>query len=90
MIMDDKKYKEALEKGQAFKKHLLENNLIVYANEMDYIFPELNMSEDERIRNVLVEYFKGYKEEGTIGSETFNGIPTDKILAWLDKQGETK
>jgi hypothetical protein len=44
-------------------------------------------SEDEKIRKILVGFFKGYKEEGTIGAETFNGIPTDNILAWLEKQG---
>ena len=47
-------------------------------------------SEDEKIRKVLVGFFKGYKEEGTIGSETFNGIPTDNILTWLEEQGKCK
>jgi len=45
-------------------------------------------SEDEKIRKILVGFFKGYKEEGTIGAETFNGIPTDNILAWLEKQSK--
>ena len=45
-------------------------------------------SEDERIRKIIVGFFKGYKEEGTCGSETFNGIPTDNILAWLEKQSK--
>ena len=45
-------------------------------------------SEDEKIRKILVGFFKGYKEEDTIGSETFNGIPTDNILAWLEKQSK--
>lgn len=40
-------------------------------------------SEDEKIRKMLVKCFKGYK-----GSETFNGIPTDNILAWLERQGK--
>lgn len=55
---------------------------------VDNAEPKLNESEDEKIRKVLVGYFKGYKEVGTIGAETFNGIPTDNILAWLEKQGE--
>jgi len=54
---------------------------------VDNAEPKLNESEDEKIRKVLVGYFKGYKEVGTIGAETFNGIPTDNILAWLEKQG---
>ena len=49
--------------------------------------PELTESEDERIRKVLVEFFKSYKEQSTCGAETFNGISTDNILTWLEKQG---
>ena len=55
---------------------------------LEYIFPELKESEEENVRKVLVGYFKSYKEIGTIGAETFNGIPTDNIIAWLEKQGE--
>ena len=56
----------------------------------EVIFPELKESEDEKIRKVLVGWFKSYKEEGTCGAETFNGIPTDDIIAWFEKQGEQK
>lgn len=58
--------------------------------EKKYKEPELAESEDEKVRKVLVGFFKSYKEQGTCGAETFNGIPTDKILAWLEKQGEQK
>lgn len=54
------------------------------------IFPELKESEDEQIRKVLVGWFKRYKEQDTCGSEMFNGIPTDNILTWLEKQVEQK
>ena len=53
-------------------------------------FPELKEREDERIRKVLVDFFKSYKEQGTCGAETFNGISTSNILSWLEKQGEQK
>lgn len=53
----------------------------------EVIFPELRESDDEKIRKVLINYFNRYKEQDTIGIETFNGIPTDNILAWLEKQG---
>ena len=43
-------------------------------------------SEDEKIRKKLVEYFKGYKEHS--GFETLNEIPTNDILAWLEKQSK--
>jgi len=54
------------------------------------IFPELDEPEDEKIRKVLIGFFKNYKEQGTIGAEIFNEILTDKILVWLEKQGEKK
>ena len=37
--------------------------------------------EDEKIRNWLIEYFHQYKEDG---------FKTDKLLSWLEKQGEHK
>lgn len=68
--------KEALESGSYDRETI------------EYIFPELKESEDERIKKVLIGWFKRYKEEDICGSEMFNGIPTDNILAWLEKQGE--
>ena len=55
---------------------------------LETLFPELSESEDEKVRKILFEFFKNYKEQDTCGSETFNGIPTDNILAWLEKQGK--
>jgi hypothetical protein len=57
---------------------------------LERIFPELKESENEKIRKVLVDYFKRYKEHEECGIKTFYGIPTDDILAWLEKQGEQK
>lgn len=79
-------YKEKLEEAKKLyesanddQKHVLES-----------LFPELKESEDEQIRKVLVGWFKRYKEQDTCGSEMFNGIPTDNILTWLEKQVEQK
>lgn len=55
---------------------------------LEDIFPELKESEDERIRKVLIDYFNRYKEQEECGVKTFYGIPTDNILAWLEKQGQ--
>ena len=57
---------------------------------IEEIFPELKENESERIRKVLIDYFQAYKEKEERGITTFNGIPTDNILAWLEKQGEKK
>jgi hypothetical protein len=53
-------------------------------------FPELKENDDERIKNVLIDYFNRYKEQEECGVKTFYGIPTDNIIAWLEKQGEQK
>lgn len=41
--------------------------------------------DDEKIRKILVDFFQAYRE---VGITIFNRIPTDNILAWLEKQGE--
>ena len=43
-------------------------------------------SEDEKIRKVLIDYFKRYKEQEECGVKKFYGIATNNILAWLEKQ----
>jgi len=52
-------------------------------NVMTRVFPELKMSEDERIRKELIDYFSA-----SHATDTFRGIPFDKVVAWLEKQGE--
>ena len=51
-----------------------------------YIFPELKESEDERVRNKLIEFFKGYSPD----EEWWGNITQEDILAWFEKQGEQK
>lgn len=55
----------------------------------DEIIPDKNdvRDEDEKIKKVLIDYFNRYKEQEECGINTFFGIPTDNILAWLEKQG---
>lgn len=54
------------------------------------VFPELKKSEDEKIKETLIDYFKTYKKQEEFGIKTFFGIPTNNILAWLERQGEKK
>ena len=86
-----KKFEDFLDKMRG----LLDNakkqgHIIVRVEDIENTFPELKESGDEQIRKVLVGWFKRYKEQDTCGSEMFNGIPTDNILTWLEKQGEQK
>ena len=82
----EKAYKEALERAREFQKS--KDGLCVLTAES--IFPELAESEDERIKETLIDYFKIYKKQEECGIKTFFGIPTDNIIAWLEKQGEKK
>ena len=45
---------------------------------------ELKESEDERVRNKLIKFFKGYSPD----KEWWGNITQEDILAWLEKQGE--
>ena len=50
---------------------------------MEYIFPELKESEDEKIKKDIIRVFKG---EISFTSEKEN----EKYIAWLEKQGKQK
>ena len=69
----EKKYKEALERAKQFSEtpYLEDSKGIV-----EYIFPELQESEDERIRKSLIDMLKN-DEKCYL-----------KEIAWLEKQGE--
>lgn len=75
----EKKYKEALEKARQFSERPLEEDS---SSIVEYIFPELADSEDERIRKALIRFHKS-----TIDVD---GIKSEDIIAWLKKQGEQK
>lgn len=86
-------YDEALERGRKLKKTCDSTAVIGWC---EYLFPELKENEDEKIRKELislVENWKIYNPNSpfdecpiyTSDKETIN-----KIIAWLEKQGEQK
>ena len=79
----EQKYKDALERAKIFKGHLLEIDEKDYADEMEYIFPELRESEDDGIRKAILSGMNFLKFQGR---ETFGGIAIDDCIAWLKKQ----
>ena len=83
----EKAYKEALKRAKAILK--VADNRQESLDYVSTIFPELRESEDEKVRKVLIDYFNRYKEQEECGVKTFYGIPTDNILAWLEKQKDT-
>jgi len=83
-----KAYDEVIEKfAVILNLNTVKESGTIFADDVRKILPELN--EDERIREVLIGYFKKYKVQEACGVKTFYGIPTNNILAWLEKQGDT-
>ena len=78
----EKKYKEALSKAKDMLSYKE-----VRREDMEYLFPELKESEDERIRTFLNHTFTAqYLCKDKLGK--WHGEPVANILAWLEKQGD--
>lgn len=78
----EKRYKEALERAETLIEKLESTHIkgFIY-----HIFPELQESEDERIRKTLIELVRCNERSGYF---SLNNIETSLIIAWLEKQGE--
>ena len=50
---------------------------------LEYLFPELKESEDERIRKAIIGHIKGLHFY-----DAYYGVTPDEMLAWLKKQGD--
>jgi len=75
------KYEQALERA----KKLYEQGTITES--LGYVFPELQESKDERIRNFLIDFIKIC----TWTEKKDQGWPSrEDCLAWLEKQSEKK
>ena len=76
----EQKYKKALERArEELGSGCFDRGTI------EYIFPELKESEDERIRQAIIDTLKGYRNLGST-----NGVLKENMIAWLEKQGEQK
>lgn len=73
----EKKYKEALLKA----KDMLSYKEI-RREDMEYLFPELEESDDEKLRKTTIAFLKEYAEKGYE-----NAV---ECIDWLEKQGEQK
>lgn len=83
----DKSYSEALEAAKKFKESFTIGKSYRAKDIREVfntIFPELKESEDEKIRNTLIRFFKdNYSNEAGL----YDGeVTVGKALAWLDKQ----
>ena len=82
-----KAYDEAIERANDILKGY--NPKEASKATINYIFPELAQSEDERIRKTLIENFKffggDYLETSKWGKD--DDLLVTDIIAWLEKQG---
>ena len=95
-----KRYDEAIEKLRSLHDDYdTVSTLIDIKEELENIFPELAESEDERIKEWLINLVKGHIEwlEDRIKEQLSNGqvygselVKAKNSLAWLEKQCEQK
>ena len=60
-----------------------QGHIIIRVEDLENAFPELKESNDERIRNALIDLIKSKEEDGYM---VINNFSTGSILAWLEKQ----
>ena len=78
-----KAYDEVLERARKIHEY---SSDLAEIKRMEYIFPELAESEDERIRKYLIDCVTRTIPE----ADAFKEISKEQILAWLEKQGQVK
>ena len=69
-----KAYDEAIKRARQFSEHPLQEDS---DSIVEYIFPELKESEDEKVRKEIVRFIQMEVEDEIVGN---------KWLAWLEKQ----
>lgn len=84
----EKKYKEALERAKEKRDEYkrLDGEKSFVPSDIEYIFPELSESEDEKTRKELIEALKQLDREKT----PVDSYPYLEWVSWLEKQGEVK
>ena len=88
-----KRYDEALERAKGAhnsaksdKENGVTDKITEYTIQLaETIFPELKVSDDERIRKSLIELFHDTVSNDEIFSDY--GLDKTEVLAWLEKQG---
>ena len=83
MVKTCEKYNKALERARQFSEHPLQEDS---ADIVEYIFPELVESEDEKMRKMCMRYLDWEYQHCYFNEDK---MKLEKCIAWLEKQGET-
>lgn len=80
----EKKYNEALERAKKLATDLPNgrNDRLYHVDDLEYIFPELVESEDEKIRKYIKNFVEVNREVNLPPDDA------DRMIAWLEKQGD--
>ena len=84
-----KAYDEALERMKSWVRGKYPGRFTTVEKVAEFIFPELNEGEDERIRKGIKSILEHYKESGEVVCP-YLFVSIDEALTWLDKQSEQK
>jgi hypothetical protein len=82
----EKKYKEVIERAS---KLIVQNPYDTVSQMMEYLFPELKESEDERIRKWIIDDIRYNMNNEPLNNSEYKK-EAEKAIAWLEKQGEQK
>ena len=82
-----KRFDEVLSSAKKMYNSAKELGFDVDVKNLEYIFPELVESDDEKIRKELIEHIKANCESEFV---LFQKFSPDDVVAWLEKQGEQK
>lgn len=77
----EKLYKNSLGRGRIFRDHLLETGDKGIAREIEYIFPALAESKDEKVRKNCIHFLELQK------SHHASTVEIEECITWLEKQG---
>lgn len=84
-----KKYEEALERMKSLARGEHPECFSEAQKAAEFVFPELNENEDERIRKALIALLEFCLEDGSAIAPGFNETK-EQALTWLEKQCEPK
>ena len=76
----EEKYNAALERAKKLQETCDSTTVVGWC---EYIFPELQESEDEKIRKDIISYLRNEK----IVKRYISDIEIDEWITWLEKQG---
>ena len=80
----EKKYREALERAKHLHKDAIDMGESIRAKQCEIIFPELKESEDERIKEDLIQWINEFPDI------IWRGHYKKDVIAWFEKQDEQK